>query len=1272
MKLKKILASLTAAVMAVTTMAFAPLSVSAETVDKPDGSETVLGTFTLNAADANPMAQYGSIWVDLYSLDESVFDDANNYVKVTFGYDVAPTIGDGNDLMSTVASWGFGSYSWYNVGQFYETTSGTIKANQNLRPATNSTDTEFYCYLPVSDFTAGDHISGNVQNFLAQDATLKSVQLVQIASNAPFEGSVIKLPKNTYNGGWNWQGAQEVSTSDFTKDMPMDKVYDKASTIKVSFKINGATAGTNLDYDASQISWQINIKCYNSANDWPWIIGGTSTYENGIVTVTADLSSLLDAKYRTADYLFNSINLVPAAASDSAEDTINVYYQDMKVSLEKTVPATGIEVSPKTMELFVGDKDTVTATVTPANSTDTVVFSSDKPDVASVGAASGEVTALAEGTAVITAKANDTVFASCTVTVKKQTIPVTSIKVTPETATLKVGQTTDLKAEVTPTDATDPTVNWESSNTDVATVDKNGTVTALAAGKVTITASSVSDPAITDTCDITVEVPVKSVTVTPKTATIKVGKTTDLKAEVTPTDATVNTVTWSSSDETVAAVDQNGTVTAKAAGTATITAVSDDNNTISDSCEVTVEKNTYAVTVKSNNDAYGSASAGVDEAAEGDVVGLTYTAAKGYKFSKWESDDVIVAEDNTFKMPANAVTVTAVFEELPPDEFAVNIAKTVNGKVSVKGGVTSARKDTVIEVVVTPDKGYELDTIKVNGEAITGTSFTMPDNDVTIEVTFKKISYTVTVKAGENGKASVDKATAQMGDTVTVTATPDANYELAQIVVNGKAITGNTFVMPAENVTVEVTFNKYIYAVTVKAAENGTVTVDKTSAKVGETVTVTATPDADYELYQIIVNGKAISGNTFVMTAEDTTVTATFNKNVFTVTVKAAENGTVSVDKASAKVGETVTVTATPDKDYELSQIIVNGKAITGNTFTMPAENVTVTAEFKKVGSADAEVVTPDGVSVSFADSKEDILKAVFGDDYADLVAAGYKLDVIMTVKDETAVSADDKALIEGALSNDMHIGLLIDVSLVMTKDGVSTVVTSSNKPISFVIGVPDSIIADGRTYSVIRVHDGAATDIGGTYDAANKTITVSSDKYSTYAVVYKDAPAPEPVKPTYYSITADRNVTLAYATATAGTQINIRVEFGYDAYVYCGGKVITKITESGSFTMPAGNVTIATEANGYLVMIKNAAPNSYIFVYDADMNYIKTNGSVKGIKGEGKITVKLGEEYAGKTVTLYKGRKSTSVELETKTLDANGNATFTVEGGKNYTAVVE
>ena len=491
---------------------------------------------------------------------------------------------------------------------------------------------------------------------------------------------------------------------------------------------------------------------------------------------------------------------------------------------------------------------------------------------------------------------------------------------------------------------------------------------------------------------------------------------------------------------------------------------------------------------------------------------------------------------------------------------------------------------------------------------------------------------------------------------------PVANADIPVTSVNvtpstAALVVGDTTTLTAEVLPADATDPSITWA----SSDEKVATVDKngkvTAVAEGK-ATITATSNAD----------SAIFGS-----CEVTVVSPEAEKYALNITKP--ENGTVAIkgDITEAFANETIELVITPDADYALDTVTVNGKTISGTSFTMPAEDVTITVTFKKIGSAGAEIVAPEGVSVSFAGSKEDILKAVFGDDYADLVAAGYKIDVVMTVKDETAVSAEDKALVEGALSNDMHIGLLIDVSLVMTKDGVSSVVANSSKPVSFAIGVPDSIIADGRTYSVIRVHDGAAEDIGGTYDAANKTITVSSDKYSTYAVVYKDAPAPQPEPTvTYYPITADRNVTASASSAAAGEQINVRVNFGYDAYVYCGGRVISKITENGSFTMPAGKVTIVTQANGYLVMIKNAAPNSYIFVYDTDMNYIKTNGSVKGIKGEGKVTVKLGEEYAGKTVTLYKGRKSTSVKLDSLTLDENGNATFTVEGGKNYTAVVE
>jgi hypothetical protein len=98
--------------------------------------------------------------------------------------------------------------------------------------------------------------------------------------------------------------------------------------------------------------------------------------------------------------------------------------------------------------------------------------------------------------------------------------------------------------------------------------------------------------------------------------------------------------------------------------------------------------------------------------------------------------------------------------------------------------------------------------------------------------TFSSASGAVTVGAVENGTVTVDKSVAKAGETVTVTATPASGYKLKEILVNGTAIQGNTFTMPAANVTVSATFTAGTpakYAVTVNAAANGTVTASKTA-----------------------------------------------------------------------------------------------------------------------------------------------------------------------------------------------------------------------------------------------------------------------------------------------------------------------------------------------------------------------------------------------------------------------------------------------------------
>jgi uncharacterized protein YjdB len=158
---------------------------------------------------------------------------------------------------------------------------------------------------------------------------------------------------------------------------------------------------------------------------------------------------------------------------------------------------------------------------------------------------------------------------------KNSTIAVTGVTLTPTTASLAVGATQQLTASVAPSNATNKTVSYSSSNSAVATVNSAGLVTALTAGTATITVTT-QDGAKTDTSAVTVVVPVTGVTLTPTTASLAVGATQQLTASVAPSNATNKAVSYSSSNTTVATVNSAGLVTAIAAGTATITVTTQD------------------------------------------------------------------------------------------------------------------------------------------------------------------------------------------------------------------------------------------------------------------------------------------------------------------------------------------------------------------------------------------------------------------------------------------------------------------------------------------------------------------------------------------------------------------------------------------------------------------------------------------------------------------------------------------------------------------------
>ena len=340
----------------------------------------------------------------------------------------------------------------------------------------------------------------------------------------------------------------------------------------------------------------------------------------------------------------------------------------------ETVAVTKVSLSNTTLNLTIGDTATLDPTVEPDNATNkNVTWSTSNADVAEVSG--GTVTAKGTGEATITVTTEDGgKTATCEVTVNAATIPVTDVTID-ETASLEVGATKKLTATIAPSDASNQSVTWSSDNTSVATVEGDGTVKGIAPGTATITVTT-ADGGKTDTCSVTVtaaNVTVESVTLDKSTLELEVEGTAILQATVNPSNATNRTVAWTSSDSTIATVDNNGKVTAAKAGTATITAKAGGKTA---ACTVTVKAKTAAseesITVK-------PATVTV-EIGKTTVLGVTFTPDNvADKTITWKSSDESKATvDSKGCVTAKAegtVTITATSKNGKTATCTVTIPK---------------------------------------------------------------------------------------------------------------------------------------------------------------------------------------------------------------------------------------------------------------------------------------------------------------------------------------------------------------------------------------------------------------------------------------------------------------------------------------------------------------------------------------------------------------------------------------------------------------------
>lgn len=316
-------------------------------------------------------------------------------------------------------------------------------------------------------------------------------------------------------------------------------------------------------------------------------VGGSLQLEAQIVPSNATYQKTSWTTSRQTVAKVSETGLVTAVSAGHA--TITVSAGGKKASCAITVSeqiviveVTSVTIDRESLDLNKGESVQLTAVVKPDNARDREVsWTSSNAGVAAVSQ-DGTVTAVGAGSATITAEASGKTD-DCIVTV---TVPVEGISLDSDKLTIIEGDEILLTATVTPDDATEQTVTWNSSNTEAATVS-GGTVKAIAPGISVITAKAGDKAA---TCVITVSrraIHVTSIELDKTNLSLTVGEGAVLVATVLPAEADDRSVIWESTNHSIATVDAEGNVSALSAGSVTVTATTADGGLMA-GCEVTV------------------------------------------------------------------------------------------------------------------------------------------------------------------------------------------------------------------------------------------------------------------------------------------------------------------------------------------------------------------------------------------------------------------------------------------------------------------------------------------------------------------------------------------------------------------------------------------------------------------------------------------------------------------------------------------------------------
>ena len=561
---------------------------------------------------------------------------------------------------------------------------------------------------------------------------------------------------------------------------------------------------------------------------WISTDGSIASVDNGKVTALKPGKTTIKAKSDDG------------GKTSTCQVTVNTrVYNVERVSLDKT-----------SITLTEGDSETLTVTVYPDNASNkNVSWKSSDESIATVN--NGKVTALKVGTATITVTTDDGgKTAICQVTVNAKVYNVESVSLDKTSITLKEGDSETLTATVYPANATNKKVSWKSSDESVATVS-NGQVTALKAGTATITVTT-EDGGKTATCQVTVNAKVynvESVSLDKTSITLTEGDSQTLTATVSPSNATNKNISWSSSNTSVATVN-NGKVTAIKAGTATITVTTDDGGKTA-TCQVTVNARIYNVE-----------SVSLDKTSitltEGDSETLTATVSPSNATNKnviWKSSNTSVATVNNgvvTAIKAGTATITVTTDDG---------GKTATCQVTVNARIYNVESVSLDKTSITLTEG--------DSETLTAT--VSPSNATNKNVIWK--SSNTSVATVNNGVVTALKAGTA---TITVTAEDGGKTATCQVTVNAKVYNVESVSLDKTNITLTEGDSETLTAtvspsnatnknVIWKSSNTSVATVNNgkvTAIKAGTaTITVTTDDGGKTATCQVTVEAKEWNGN---------------------------------------------------------------------------------------------------------------------------------------------------------------------------------------------------------------------------------------------------------------------------------------------------------------------------------------------------------------------------------------------------------------------------